>query len=151
MDILHHHPGAGWSIRKGRGRDLTAMLRIFRDCLTRFPWRRNIQAQKRDLVQACSSHTVFVAEEPSAGLVGFMLVDLSNSYVSHLFVDPDWQLCGIGRGLLDIARGRVQGPLALDVDVENAAGRAAYAALGWQVAVSTRKNGKRTHIRLISP
>ena len=68
-------------------------------------------------------------------------------YVDHLFVHEDWRFCGIGRGLLHVARAEAGEPLELDVDIQNVQGRKAYLALGWH---ETGKRSKRGNIRLRS-
>lgn len=93
---------------------------------------------------------VFVAEEARAGVVGFVSLEGLSAYVPHLFVDADWRYCGIGRGLLEVARDQVGQPLKLDVDRENVRALAAYQAMGWRVAATA---GQRPgdQIRLIGP
>ena len=76
----------------------------------------------------------YVAVEPQAGPVGFLTLIDRTTYVDHLFVHPEWRLCGIARGLLEVARQEVGESLTLDVDLKNESARAAYAALGWQEA-----------------
>ncbi len=147
-----HHDSAGWSIRRWSLADSKPVLRIFDDCLAEFPWRTDKAAYRRDLVRACASHSIFIAEEPSAGVVGFMLADLAEGYVPYLFIDIDWRLCGIGTGFLALARRLCGKPLTLDCDAGNTAALAAYEALGWQVAVGAPgRKGRFRQIRLVSP
>lgn len=151
MPVLAHHPSAGWSIRPATRGDADGIVDVFRDCLVDFPWRGDPVAQARDLVRAMHAHTTFVAEEPQAGIIGFLLTDSGVAYVPYLFVQLDWRLCGVGRTLLRLARQEAGRPLTLDVDEANRAGRAAYEALGWRVAATSR--GRRGHrqIRMLSP
>lgn len=93
---------------------------------------------------------VFVAEVRQAGVIGFVSLEGLSTYVPHLFVDRDWRYCGIGRGLLDVAREKVGGPLKLDVDRQNERAIAAYQAMGWRVAAPA--GARRGHqIRLVGP
>lgn len=94
----------------------------------------------------------YVAAEAHAGPVGFLtLIDLT-TYVDHLFVNPDWRLCGVARGLLETAREDIGESLTLDVDQKNAGARAAYAALGWQeAAFKPHSRIPGGQVRLIGP
>ena len=50
------------------------------------------------LQNAFASARVLVAEEASAGIIGFLTLNITTGYVDHLFVHADWRLCGVGRG-----------------------------------------------------
>ncbi|RAN37573.1 GNAT family N-acetyltransferase [Hyphomonas pacifica] len=96
------------------------------------------------------SARAWVAEEPNAGVVGFLTLRPEVCYIDHLFVARDWRLCGVGRGLLDVARQETGRPLSLDVDMQNVNARKAYEALGWKVGARTG-SAKAEQIRLIGP
>ena len=114
---MYKHAGAGWSIRPFTLNDRISCLRIFSDCLRDFPWRGDWKAYLPVLQNAFVSSRVLVAEEPSAGMIAFLTVQMRTGYVDHLFVDEDWRLCGVGRGLLEVARYEAARPLILDVDM----------------------------------
>ncbi|WP_291199771.1 GNAT family N-acetyltransferase [Hyphomonas sp.] len=103
------------------------------------------------LRRALSPQAAWVAEEPDAGIVGFLTLQPLQDYIDHLFVDTDWRFCGVARGLLEVARQGATGALSLDVDTENMGARRAYEALGWQVVASTGSTGKARQMRLVSP
>ena len=103
------------------------------------------------LQNAFVASRALVAAEPSAGVVGFLTVQARNGYVDHLFVQEDWRLCGVGRGLLEIARSEAAKPLILDVDMQNVAARRAYETMGWQVVVDAKPMRPGQQVRLISP
>lgn len=150
--IYADHPSAGWIIRALERRDIPGALGVFEECLTEFPWRSSFIAERTQLFQAALNSDVLIASEEKAGVVGFMVADLSTGYISHLFVDFDWRLCGIGTAFLDLAREASGRQLTLDVDEENHSGRAAYEALGWRVTETARmtRRGYR-QVRMISP
>ena len=52
-------------------------------------------------------------------------------------MDADWRLCGVGSGLLAVARDLARAPLSLDVDVQNEYAMRAYKAMGWVEKVGT--------------
>jgi GNAT superfamily N-acetyltransferase len=148
---MYSHAGAGWTIRPFNRNDRIPCLRIFRDCLRAFPWRGDWQAFLPTLQNAFASARVFVATEPSAGVIGFLTVNVATGYVDHLFVHEDWRLCGVGRGLLDVAHGEAGKPLTLDVDMQNTAARKAYENMGWRVVADAPPLRPRQQIRLVSP
>ena len=76
---------------------------------------------------------------------------MRTGYVDHLFVDEDWRLCGVGRGLLEVARYEAARPLILDVDMQNVAARRAYEKLGWHVVVDAKPLRPGQQVRLVSP
>ena len=77
-------------------------------------------------------------------MVGFLTLEQGKAYVPHVFVDGDWRFCGVGSGLLQVARNFVGRPLKLDVDIQNAAAIEAYTALGWREQAKVGR-GSREH------
>ncbi|MBI1401382.1 MAG: GNAT family N-acetyltransferase [Hyphomonas sp.] len=148
---MYKHAGAGWNIRPFETADAGPCLSIFRDCLKDMPWRTRNRGQYIILRRALDPQSAWVAEEPDAGIVGFLSLQMPQDYIDHLFVDRDWRFCGVARGLLEVARQQATGPLSLDVDAENMGARRAYEALGWQVVASTSTTGKARQMRLVSP
>jgi GNAT superfamily N-acetyltransferase len=150
---MYTHDAAGWSIRPFSQNDRAAVFHIFRRCLKEFPWRGDWRAYQPSLQASLMAPLAqkFVAEEPSAGVVGFITLQTQSAYVDHLFVDADWRLCGVGRGLLEVAREAAGRSLSLDVDEDNHRARDAYAALGWRMVAETRLTRHGAQVRLIGP
>ena len=159
MDLILHrahsfhmytHSGAGWHIRDFERRDYRPCYQLFRGCLQEFPWRGPAAPYLRQLFNSLPTARAWVAEEPQAGIVGFLTLRPDSGYVDHLFVAQDWRLCGVGRGLLHVGREDMGQPLLLDVDAQNTAARDAYEALGWKVLAKAGEAGHE-QIRLIGP
>lgn len=148
---MYKHQGAGWDIRAFDRSDATACYRIFRDCLAHFPWRGDIAGYLPAFKRALDMDATYVAHEPQAGVIGFITMQPATRYVDHLFVAEDWRLCGVGRGLLSVARTEANGPLRLDVDTQNTAARSAYEALGWRMMAIAQPGNRPQQLRLISP
>ncbi|MEE2877628.1 MAG: GNAT family N-acetyltransferase [Pseudomonadota bacterium] len=136
MDLMSHR-AAGWTIRLRRRSDNALIEELFRDCLTAFTWRGQVTEEIIRLRHAISVSDCLVASERDAGLIGFLVLERRKSYVSHLFVHDDWRLCGIGSGLLGVARDLVRSPLMLDVDIQNEHAMRAYKAMGWTETVGS--------------
>ena len=146
-----YHPNSGWIIRHFQPTDFQAVKSVFLDCLSDIPGPRHPRRYYAQLTRALCSSTVLVAEEANAGIVGFMVVDETQSYVSHLFVTKNWRCCGIGGAFLTLGREMCGGQIFLDVDSENKPARAAYEAMGWNVAIPQSPRQRQQTIRLISP
>ena len=147
---LLYHPGAGWSVRRARSSDFSDISVIFRACLDAFPWRAGAVEEHLRLRIALVQGDILVAEEDQAGVIGFLILERKKPYVSHLFVAPDWRFCGVGAGLLEVARDVVRQPLQLDVDILNVHAQAAYEAMGWTIVAPVGgRNGDQ--IRMIGP
>lgn len=147
---MYTHTGAGWHIRDFDRRDYRACYQIFRDCLRELPWRGPAAPYLRQLFNSLPTARAWTAEEPQAGVVGFMTLRRGSGYVDHLFVAPDWRFCGVGRGLLQVGRDQMGQPLLLDVDAPNLAARRAYEALGWKTFAKAGDTGQE-QIRLVGP
>lgn len=131
------HQGAGWKIRPYARADNVSVETLFLDCLDAFPWRSGPVDELIRLRQTLRLSRCIVAEEPHAGVIGFLTLERKSSYVPHLFVAEDWRLCGVGSGLLEVARDLARAPLSLDVDDQNALAMKAYLAMGWTEKVDT--------------
>ena len=149
MSLLTH-PGAGWSVRHWRREDYPRIEVIFKDCLKGFPWRGPERDEIMRLRQTLSANIAFVAVEKQAGVVGFLTLEQGKAYVPHVFVDLDWRLCGVGSGLLQVARKFVGRPLQLDVDIQNESAIEASTALGWRERAKVGR-GRNDQVRLIGP
>lgn len=149
MSLLSH-PGAGWSVRHWRREDYPRIEVIFKDCLKAFPWRGLERDEIMRLRQTLSANVAFVAVEKQAGVVGFLTLEQGKAYIPHVFVDLEWRLCGVGSGLLKVARSFVGQRLQLDVDVQNESAIEAYLALGWRERAKFER-GRNEQLRLIGP
>jgi len=145
------HPAAGWRLRLYEESDKAACEQIFADCVRQFTWLAVPKPAPESWVDTRRNVTTWVAEvgEDHPEVVGFLMLSGRTAYVNYLLVDLDWRFCGIGQGLLDLARDHSGVPLTLDVDEENVRAIAAYRALGF-APLSTEQSAGRTLIRLES-
>ena len=143
------HPAAGWRIREYKAQDRFDCEDVFADCVSQFTWLAEPQAAPSEWVDTRRYINTWVAEvgEAETEVVGFLMLSARTAYVNYLLVELDWRFCGIGQGLLDVARDFTGVPLTLDVDEENIRAIDAYRALGF-APVSSRTNGGRRQIRL---
>lgn len=141
------HPAAGWRIRQYEHADAPRCRRIFERAVAEFAWRGSSEQYLPALAESLRGELSWVAEERNAGVVGFLTMLRYKPYVDHLFVEADWRFCGVGRGLLHVARAAANRPLELHVDRKNVHARRAYAAMGWEEIGKRTKHG---NIRLRS-
>lgn len=135
--VLLRHPAAGWEIRPHTRDDASGILSVFEVCLDELPRRKRKHASEFERLRyLLRTSTIPVAVEPSAGLIGFMVLQADAGYVSHLFVDPDWRFCGVASGLLNVGRSISGKRLCLDVDMDNPGALQAYERIGFQQTIS---------------
>ncbi|MEM9738751.1 MAG: GNAT family N-acetyltransferase [Pseudomonadota bacterium] len=147
------HAAAGWRLRPYSEDDRHACEAVFTDCVSQFTWLPAPQTAPQSWVDTRRKVTTWVAEVGDPGvpeIVGFLMLSGRTAYVNYLLVDLDWRFCGIGQGLLDLARDHAGVPLTLDVDQENVRAIDAYRALGF-APIKTEAADGRTLIRLESP
>lgn len=145
------HPAAGWRIRAYEDGDRTGCDAVFSDCASEFTWLAEPQSPPAVWYDARRKLVTWVAEvgEDQPEIVGFLMLSGRTAYVNYLLVDIDWRLCGIGQGLIDVARDHAGVPLGLDVDEENVRAIAAYRALGF-APLRKQQDGGRSLLRLES-
>lgn len=130
MALLTHR-SAGWEIRPHSRDDREGIRRVYDICLHQYPWQFAPNTNPDALDYALSYTSALVATVRQTGIVGFMILNSETGFVSHLFVEPDWRLCGVGSGLLEVGKVLTPRPLQQQLDVRNRSGRAACAAMGW--------------------
>ena len=101
-------------------------------------WKRNFESVKEALLQA----EVYVYEH-NGEIQGF--IGLSDAYVEGLFVSEEMQSQGIGKTLLDYAKGK-KDELLLNVYQKNTRVIAFYRREGFEIQHNHKPNGN-THIQ----
>src|SRR5271154_1997561 len=89
------------NIRRAEAKDSVALARLFVDSrLETFYWQNPARFRLEDFEKETAGETVFVAEDGTGKLLGFISVWEPERFVHHLYVVPDQQRRGIGRRLL---------------------------------------------------
>lgn len=119
---------------------------IFDDCVSEFTWLNTPKPAPRIWADDRQKVTTWVADVEAGDsdrVIGFLMMSGRNAYVNYLLVERDWRLCGVGQGLVDVARDAAGVPLSLDVDEENTRALSAYRAMGFAPLRTERAEGRR--------
>jgi ribosomal protein S18 acetylase RimI-like enzyme len=119
-------------LREAESDDARRLGRIFREARTGIF--RSPPAETDDVKEfrrQADGELVLVATNMDGQVFGWMSVWLPESFVHHLYVDPTFQRCGVGRFLLDALPGRVPVPYTLKCVRSNRGAMAFYDRLGW--------------------
>ena len=94
------------------------------------------------LASETEGEALFVAEDDSGDIVGFVSLYRPESFVHHLYVEPHLRNRGIGRALLDHAVATAGGSASLKCQLGNPAALGFYRHLGWvEVVAGTSEYG----------
>src|ERR1017187_1168941 len=92
----------GISIRRAEAKDSAVLARIFVESrLEAFYWQNPARFRLEDFVKETAGEAVFVAEDGSGKILGFISVWEPDRFVHHLYIAPDQQRRGIGKRLLE--------------------------------------------------
>lgn len=95
-----------------------------------FTWRPAGYFQAEDFRYFAEEEDVWLAYAGET-LVGILSLFVADNFIHCLYVDPDAQRLGVGRGLVAHLRKETGRALTLKLDTPNAAAIAFYEATGW--------------------
>lgn len=122
----------GISIRRAVAGDSAVLARIFVESRLRaFYWQNPARFRLEDFEKGTAGESVFVAEEGSGNLLGFISVWEPEQFIHHLFIAPDQQRRGIGKQLLESLPSWLPLPYWLKCNPRNEAARAFYRKNNW--------------------
>jgi ribosomal protein S18 acetylase RimI-like enzyme len=122
----------GISIRRAEAKDSAALARIFVESrLEAFYWQNPARFRLEDFEKETAGEAVFVAEDGSGTILGFVSVWEPERFVHHLYIAPGQQRRGIGKRLLDSLSSWLPLPYQLKCKVKNEAACAFYRKNGW--------------------
>ena len=119
-------------IRRAEAKDSAALARIFVESrLETFYWQNPARFRLEDFEKETAGETVFVAEDGSGKILGFISVWEPERFVHHLYIAPDQQRRGIGKRLLESLSSWLSLPYRLKCKVRNEAACAFYRKNDW--------------------
>jgi GNAT superfamily N-acetyltransferase len=123
---------AGISIRRAEAKDSAVLARIFMESrLAAFYWQNPARFRLEDFDKETTGEAVFVAEDSSGKLLGFISVWEPDRFVHHLYIAPDQQRRGIGKRLLESLSTWLPLPYQLKCKARNEPACAFYRKNGW--------------------
>jgi ribosomal protein S18 acetylase RimI-like enzyme len=120
------------NIRRAEAKDSAALARIFVESrLQAFYWQNPARFRLEDFEKEAAGEVVFVAEDGSRNLLGFISVWEPERFVHHLYIAPDQQRRGIGKRPLESLSSWLPLPYRLKCKVRNEAACAFYRKNDW--------------------
>lgn len=89
-----------FEVRPAKAIDARALQRIYANCIAAAAWLPQKARINADFAESSAGEHVHVAVIPNGEVAGFISVQLSESFVHHLYVRPEARCQGVGRQLL---------------------------------------------------
>ena len=122
----------GINIRRAVAGDGVALAHIFMESrIEAFPWQNPARFRSEDFKKETAGEAVFVAENGSGKILGFISVWEPERFIHHLFIAPNQQRRGIGKRLLESLSTWLPLPYRLKCKVKNEAACIFYHKNGW--------------------
>ncbi len=120
------------TIRPATQLDLPGIDRIFNDAMCTSDWIPVAARGHVDFSTASEGEQVFVSVDSSDLVNGFISVWQPESFIHHLYVDPNQKRCGIGTALLQSLDAWLEKPWTLKCVQRNSAALSFYHSRGWR-------------------
>ncbi|TMH81319.1 MAG: GNAT family N-acetyltransferase [Betaproteobacteria bacterium] len=111
--------------------DAPAVQRLYERAVRRAEWLPAAVKADPNFARASQGEAVFVYHSTEGRLVGLLSVYVPESYIHHVFVDPEFERRGVGTVLLSSLETWLPLPWRLKCVTANAPARAFYASHGW--------------------
>jgi len=122
----------GINIRRAEVKDAAVLARIFLESrLKAFYWLNPARFRLEDFEKETAGEMVYVAEDGSGKILGFISVWEPERFIHHLYIAPNQQRRGVGKQLLESLSSWLPLPYRLKCKVRNEAACAFYRKNGW--------------------
>lgn len=150
IDLAKSGGNLNFNIRTAEDRDQWVLSEVF--LLTRrqaFYWIDPLEFKKSDFNTQTEGEDIYVTETPEGVVVGFISVWEPERFVHHLFIHPDYQGRGLGKGLLSHISKLYGLPLRLKCMSQNKAALAFYRKQNWiETGKGQNENGEYINLAL---
>jgi len=119
------------TVRQLEQSDAAAVQRLYERAVGRAAWLPAGVKADANFARASQGEAVFVCHGPEGRLVGLLSVWVPESFIHHVYVDPEFERQGVGTALLSSLETWLPLPWHLKCVRANASARAFYAAHGW--------------------
>lgn len=119
-------------VRAATAADANALRNIFELCVTTADWLPTQARNGIDFALSSAGELIHVAIARNGDVVGFVSVQVAESFVHHLYVHPTIQGQGVGRLLLSSLESWLAVPWRLKCVCTNRLALSFYMVLGWR-------------------
>ena len=119
------------TVRQLEQSDAPAVQRLYERAVGRAVWLPAGARADANFARASQGESVFVCHGPQGRLVGLLSVYVPESFIHHVYVDPEFERQGVGTALLSSLETWLPLPWRLKCVIANASARAFYAGHGW--------------------
>src|SRR5713101_4092789 len=119
------------TVRELEQSDAAAVQRLYQRAVRGAAWLPAGVKADANFARASQGEAVFVCHGPEGRLVGLLSVYVPESFIHHVYVDPEFERQGIGTVLLSSLETWLPLPWRLKCVSVNASARAFYASHGW--------------------
>ena len=119
------------TVRQLEQSDAAAVQRLYERAVGRAAWLPAEVKTDANFARSSQGESVFVCHGPEGRLVGLLSVYVPESFIHHVYVDPEFERRGVGTALLSSLETWLPLPWRLKCVTANASARAFYASHGW--------------------
>ncbi len=119
-------------IRSATASDIPEVDRLYRAAIRAAMWLPEQARFPMDFAAASAGERVFICRDDKDRLLGFVSVWEPESFIHHLYVDPQHQGCGVGTSLLASLADWLPQPWSLKCVEKNSAALSFYRSRGWR-------------------
>jgi GNAT superfamily N-acetyltransferase len=119
------------TVRQLEQSDAAAVQRLYERAVSRAVWLPAGVKADANFARSSQGEAVFVCHDPEGCLVGLLSVYVPESFIHHVYVDPEFERQGVGTVLLSSLETWLPLPWHLKCVSANASARAFYARHGW--------------------
>jgi len=119
------------TVRQLEQSDAPAVERLYERAVARAVWLPAGVKGNPNFARSSQGEAVFVCHDPEGRLVGVLSVYVPDSFIQHVYVDPEFERQGVGTVLLSSLETWLPLPWRLKCVIANASARAFYATHGW--------------------
>ena len=125
------NPPTKLTVRQLEQSDAAAVQRLYERAVGRAVWLTAEVKADANFARASQGEAVFVCHCPEGRLVGLLSVWVPESFIHHVYVDPEFERQGVGTALLSSLETWLPLPWHLKCVIANTSARAFYATHGW--------------------
>src|ERR1700740_1090835 len=120
-----------FTVRQIEQSDAAAVQRLYERAVGGAVWLPVEVKADANFARVSQGESVFVCHGPEGRLVGLLSVYVPESFIHHVYVDPEFERQGVGTALLSSLETWLPLPWRLKCVIANTSARTFYAGHGW--------------------